>query len=114
RVKMMSDELLSNYDSSLTILILGWEKLDQLDLVSLLIVLQLVDQAASDHDAEAAFAQSHFLSHLQVAERIPLLGCMWQILRVESRPRVADADRDFFRVDPIGHGDNPVNLVPVA
>src|SRR4029077_10183628 len=88
----------SNFDplSSILDFRFGLEKLDQPDLVSLLVVLQLVDQTASDHDAEAAFPKPHLLPHVQVADRIAGLGRVRQVVRIEARPGVTNDDGDFL------------------
>src|SRR5260370_4392273 len=89
----------------------GWEEFDELHFISFFVVLQLIDQAAGDHDAESAFAQTQLFTDLHVTDRVARPGRVRKILRVETGARVAHEKRILCRVQSIRHRHNPVYLL---
>src|SRR4051794_30506285 len=55
------------------------EALDQRDLIAPLIVLELIDEPAGEHDAEASLAEAQFVPQLDVANGILVRGGVREI-----------------------------------
>src|SRR5579883_3308564 len=79
-----------------------FEPLDQRDLVPLVVVAELVDQALGQHDAEAPLADAQFIAHVEVADRIFVRGRVGDLIGVEARALVLNDQGHGLRVDPVG------------
>src|SRR5262245_41142712 len=55
------------------------EAFDQGDFVALVVVAELVDQAAGEHDAKAPFADAQLVADVEVADRVFLRGGVGQL-----------------------------------
>ena len=62
--------------------------------------IEVIDEAASHEDAEAALAQIAGGADIEVAEAVIVAGGVGQVGAVEARPGVADEDANAVRLEP--------------
>src|SRR5262245_48037532 len=72
---------------------LRFKPFDQRNLVSLLVVMELVNKSLREHDAEAPFADAQLVANVEVTDRVLLRRGVGNLSRVEARPLVEDDQR---------------------
>ena len=90
------------------------EALDQRDFIAAIVVAKFIHEASGEHDPEAAFAETEFITQLDMADRVFVARGMRQVSGIETRPLVLDDQRDRFRIDAIGNPQDQISVLAVT
>src|SRR5208283_4972323 len=86
----------------------------QRDFIAAIIVAKIIHEAAGEHDSETAFAETEFITQLDVADWVFVARGMRQVPGIETRPLVLDDQRDRLRIDAISNPQDQISVLAVT
>src|SRR3954471_1821230 len=92
----------------------GGVPFDERDLITLLVVTQLIDHPPRDHEPVAAGADAELLADVEMGDRIVVRGGVREMGGVEARPLVADDDLDAIVEESVADVDELLDAVAIS